>query len=150
MQNAPFNMSAIQDLLPELEEVMPSNLLFTPPPLPPLSCARSLFGTWLLHFTSFLIPFTLLVYHQSHDPRPPWQFWPSLVAPDQSSFWQHESAPLSQPSRPPYCQDRWIRHGTCAEKIFAVPQKEHAYFRSLLRLLETLPSCVLKQSQARP
>ncbi|EKX37604.1 hypothetical protein GUITHDRAFT_116245 [Guillardia theta CCMP2712] len=66
-QDAPFNMSAIQDLLPELEK-----------------------------------------------------YWPSLVAPDQSSFWEHE----------------WLRHGTCAEKIFTAPQKEHAYFRLVLDLRE--------------
>lgn len=63
-KDAPFNMSAIEDMLPELQE-----------------------------------------------------YWPSLVSPDQESFWNHE----------------WTRHGTCAEKLTPT---EHAYFRLVLNLRE--------------
>jgi len=61
---APFNMSAIEDMLPELQK-----------------------------------------------------YWPSLVSPDQASFWAHE----------------WTRHGTCCEGL--TPQ-EHDYFRLVLTLRE--------------
>lgn len=43
------------------------------------------------------------------------KYWPSLVSPDQDSFWAHE----------------WNKHGTCCEKL---TPREHVYFQLVLLL----------------
>jgi len=49
-------------------------------------------------------------------------YWPSLVSPDQASFWAHE----------------WTRHGTCMEPFFSSSSApEHDYFALVLRLRES-------------
>jgi len=59
-------------------------------------------------------------------------YWPSLMSPDQASFWAHE----------------WTRHGTCMEPFFtSSAAKEHDFFALTLKLREGFDAFAMLSSK---